>query len=166
MANMFLCPKYSVLFHLSWLCLQKQQHAFSVSFVLANNVWQMVTRTSAGIYTTTCYHFKMVFPRNIRLSQGLQPVWPLSVSCFFPLRSELHCNSLLIPHLASLQSKTWLLTVQQMCGVVYDGVDHWGGQRWGGRGAVNARGAVQWNYFYVLYMSATWHQNKWSRLHS
>lgn len=37
----------------------------------------------------------------------------------FPHHLKFHCNSYLIPHLESLQSQEWLLTVQQMCGMFY-----------------------------------------------
>jgi len=47
-----------------------------------------------------------------------------------------------------------------MCGVVYDGVDHWGGQQRGAERCCQCPGGLQSNYFYVLYLSATWHQSK------
>lgn len=49
------------------------------------------------------------------------------VDLLCPLHLKFHCNPSLIPHLVHLQSKTWLLTVQQMCATVYGWLDRWRG---------------------------------------
>lgn len=53
------------------------------------------------------------------------------VAPLFPHHLRLHCNSYFTPHLASLQSRAWLLTVQQMCGMFYGRCECCRVQQWG-----------------------------------